>query len=39
MSNLPQAPVWRKVLDLILTVAALEFAFFLFRTGAEWWQR
>jgi hypothetical protein len=29
----------RKLLDMILAVAALELAFFLFRMGAGWWGR
>jgi hypothetical protein len=35
----PQPITLRKLLEIILAVAALELAFFLFRMGAAWWNQ
>jgi hypothetical protein len=35
----PEPLTLRKLLEIVLAVAALELAFFLFRLGAAWWNR
>lgn len=30
---------FRKLLEIVLAVASLELAFYLFRWGAAWWNR
>jgi hypothetical protein len=33
----PEPLTFRKLLEIVLAVAALELAFYLFRMGAAWW--
>jgi hypothetical protein len=35
----PEPITLRKLLEIVLAVAALELAFFLFRMGAAWWNQ